>query len=383
MNTKDVLEHQWPYLLSFIPGDVDLNQTARDFGAIRRKRRISEASDLLRLALAYGFCRMSLRQTAAWAEMVGLASISDVALLKRLRSASDWLGFLTGRKLAERMQCLKVSSRSARLRVVDATVVNGPSSRGTDWRVHMGLDLASLAINHIELTDASGGEQLGRFAFGPGDLVLADRGYAHRRGLAHVRESGAHFVVRTNWKNIPLSDCNGRDLDLLALVRDLPEAAIGDFDVRVKADARAGPPALDVRLVVLRKSEAAAEKSRDEMVLRRARQVKAFDPRSFEAAGYVFLLTSLPRDAASAHDVLEFYRWRWQIEMAFKRLKGLIHLGELPIRDPRLARSYLYAKFLAALLLDDFTERYLAFSPWGFDARRSPVVLVANAASAS
>jgi len=213
--------------------------------------------------------------------------------------------------------------------------------------------------------------------------VLADRGYAHRRGLWHVRKNGAHFVVRTNWKNVPLCDLDGQNIDILARIRDFPEAAIGDFDVRVKSDARAGQPALDVRLVVLRKSEAAAERSRVDMVRHRGRQVKTLDPRSLEAAGFVLLLTSLPRSAASASDVLEFYRWRWQIEMTFKRLKGLIRLGDLPIRDPRLARSYLYAKFLAALLLDDFTQEYLAFSPWGFNAAHAPIVLVENPAGAA
>jgi len=170
METKEVLEYQWPYLLSFFPTDIELDKTAREYGALRRKRQITEASDLLRLALAYGFCQMSLRQTAAWAEMIGLADISDVALLKRLRSASDWLGFLVGRKLADRAKCRNISGPATRLRVVDATVVNGPNSNGTEWRVHLGLDLAHLSINHIELTDASGGEQLGRFAFEPGDL---------------------------------------------------------------------------------------------------------------------------------------------------------------------------------------------------------------------
>jgi len=52
-----------------------------------RLREVDSASTLLRLALAYGFCQMSLRQTAAWAEAAGIARISDVALLKRLQKA--------------------------------------------------------------------------------------------------------------------------------------------------------------------------------------------------------------------------------------------------------------------------------------------------------
>jgi hypothetical protein len=50
-----------------------------------RSRRISPPADLLRLTLAYCLGAMGLRLRAAWAETVGLASLSNVALLKRLR----------------------------------------------------------------------------------------------------------------------------------------------------------------------------------------------------------------------------------------------------------------------------------------------------------
>src|ERR687886_756680 len=47
--------------------------------------------DLLRLALAYGPGGLSLRQAAAWAQAHGVAVLSDVALLKRLSRAAEWL----------------------------------------------------------------------------------------------------------------------------------------------------------------------------------------------------------------------------------------------------------------------------------------------------
>jgi hypothetical protein len=47
--------------------------------------------DLLRLILAYCLGERGLRLTAAWAETIGLASLSNVALLGRLRNAVPWL----------------------------------------------------------------------------------------------------------------------------------------------------------------------------------------------------------------------------------------------------------------------------------------------------
>ena len=49
--------------------------------------------------LAYRLGTMGLRLTAAWAEAAGLASVSNVALLKQLRKTLPWLEALVGRLL--------------------------------------------------------------------------------------------------------------------------------------------------------------------------------------------------------------------------------------------------------------------------------------------
>src|SRR2546423_9037761 len=67
-----------------------LERSAWLTGALRRTREIASASVLLKLAMVYGFCGFSLRATAAWAAASGTCQISDVGLLKRFRSASDW-----------------------------------------------------------------------------------------------------------------------------------------------------------------------------------------------------------------------------------------------------------------------------------------------------
>src|SRR4051812_41797467 len=91
MEARELIEYQWPYLLSFLPSVETIEDLAVTTGAIRRRRRIASADTLLRLAFVYGYCGYSLRQTAAWAEASGVAEVSDVALLKRFRSSADWL----------------------------------------------------------------------------------------------------------------------------------------------------------------------------------------------------------------------------------------------------------------------------------------------------
>ena len=365
MNKRDLLEYQWPYLLAFLQVDEPLDDSARRFGALTRRRRIESAEQILRLALAYGFCGLSLRQTAAWAESAGIVSISDVALLKRLRKSSSWLGHLVATKLAARSGSRPRSP--LQLVLVDASTVNAPGNTGIDWRVHLGFDLGNFQIRDITLTDVRGGEALRRYHIENGDVVVADRGYSRRTDLAAVNSMGGDFLVRLNWKGVPLIHQDGRSFDLVGAARSIPEAAVGEFNLKLKPDPKQNVPSIPVRLIAVRKSEAAAEAARNKTLRRCSKQQKLPDPRTLEMAAYVFIATSLPARQISANEVLEVYRFRWQVELVFKRLKSLIDLDGLPAKDADLARAFLYSKILAALLLDDFTNAFISFSPWGFD----------------
>jgi len=344
-----------------LPAKVDLEASARDKGALLRRRVIQSAETLLRLALAY-CCGLSLRQTSCWAHLQGLGKLSQVGVMKCLRRSAAWLEFLVVTKLAERAECRQI--QGLRLRLVDATTVSAPGSQGTDWRVHLGFDLGSLTIDAVELTGAEGGESLSRFQVGAREVLIGDRGYAHRRGLWSVRQAGGDFLVRSTWQNLPLQTLGGESFDLLRAARSLPEGEVGEFAVQTVATRKV--PAMTARMIILRKSEEAAEQAREKIRKEARKKGRAVDPKTLEAAGYIFLLTSLPAAQLKASEVLELYRFRWQVELAFKRLKSLWDLGSVPAKDPDLARAYIYAKLLIAVLVEDLTQEVLrATPPWG------------------
>jgi hypothetical protein len=382
MRPEESLTHEWPYLLSFLPAEEVLDESAKAWGAIRRKRLIDRGSQLLRLALVYSFCGFSLRETAAWAEAANIASLSDVALLNRLRNAADWLGHLLAVKLAERIA--PIPPNATRVRLIDATTVTAPGSKGVDWRVHLDFDLGSTAISEIQVTGSEGGESLFRWEFEPGELVVADRGYSRRPELAHLHESGARFIVRLNWSTVPLRDPGGEAFDLLGALRNLPEAQAGSFDLEIQPDPKHDIAALPVRLVAVRKSEDAAEEARRKVLEEASRKGKKVQPKTLKLAGYVLLVTSTCEDDLSPEDVLGLYRFRWQIELVFKRLKSLLQLDHLSAKNPQLTRTYLYAKLLGAILLEDLSEGYVSFSPWGYRIRPpAPALPLAHSARAA
>ena len=72
-------------------------------------------------------------------------------------------------------------------------------------------------------------------------------------------------------------------------------------------------------------------------------------------------LTSLPTTAVAGGDCVDCDCW--QVEIGFKRLKTLGGLDELPSADPVLARTWLLAQLIAAVLTDDLADEIAGFPP--------------------
>jgi IS4 transposase len=62
-------------------------------------------------------------------------------------------------------------------------------------------------------------------------------------------------------------------------------------------------------------------------------------PVTLEFAKYVLVFATRP--TGSAGEILQLYRMRWQVELAFKRLKTIAQLGHLPKHDGKSSRAWL------------------------------------------
>jgi hypothetical protein len=357
---EHALPEEWKILRRWLPEDLDAR--ARRHGFFRRARGLTDGECWLRLILMHVAGGLSLEQTAMRARELGLAEISGVALFKRLRKAEAWLRDLCQHLLAEQQRRLgKCAWPSAyRVRVIDATDVQEPGSTGTDWRVHYSIRLPELICDHYELTGGEGGEKLGRFHFIKGDLVLADRGYSHRAGAARVLDSGADLLLRWAPSTLPVQ-AGGKAFDLLGALRRLPGLGVGEWKVQFEHAGKIYP----LRLCAVRKSRTAAQRAHRKAVRKARCNGKQPQAQSLELTGYTLILTSLPAKF-STRQVLELYRGRWQIELAFKRLKSLMGAGHVPKSDDQSSRSWMQAKLLTALLLERLLWEARIFSPWGY-----------------
>ena len=376
---SDILDH-WPEVRSRLPAGFDVEATARSRGAFTRAREVKNAEMLLRLALAYGGCGMSLRETCAWAEASGVASLSDPSLIDRLAKAAPWLGDIVTVLIAEQAEVPAGRWAGHRLRALDGTSICQPGADRTTWRLHVGYDLATGQVDQLALTDVHGAENLRRLTYAPGDIVLGDRYYARPRDLRPVIDAGADFIVRTGWNSLRLLQPDGEPFDLFAALAAQAEQE-GEVRVRIHEGTTGVPPPepLILRLVVRRKDPEQAEAEQKRLLKDAKKRGKQPDPRSLEAAKYILILASLPADTFSTADVLALYRFRWQIELAFKRMKSLAGLAALPAKKPELAQAWIYARLIVALLAEQIAGQVPDSPPSGCrKTHRKPIALASH-----
>ena len=252
------------------------------------------------------------------------------------------------------------------VRVVDATVVKEPGKTGGQWRIHYSMRLPSLECDQFDLTPTQGkstGEKLGRFKFQKGEVILADAGYSNPPGIAAVVNAGADVCVRMNRASLHLQDQKDRPFPLLRKLKPLRKAGeTAEWQVSITS----GRQRITGRLCGIRKSEDAIKRAQRRLVIRQQDGRGRVTPENEEYACYVLVFTTLAKSRASAAQVLECYRLRWQIELVFKRLKSLVQLGHIPKHDDQSSRAWLYGKLFVALLSQKLTRVGRSGSPWGY-----------------
>lgn len=137
---------------------LDLETTARKYGALQRSRKVRSAADLLRIIFAYCGCQMSLRGTPMWAT---LQDISNVAVLKRIRNSLSWLQHILSVLLNLRSGMLPASDIERRILLVDGTYMKTWRRNSSHcWQLHMSYCLNTQNFQFGYLTDEKTGERL-------------------------------------------------------------------------------------------------------------------------------------------------------------------------------------------------------------------------------
>jgi hypothetical protein len=364
MRDQSELDEDWDLLKPFFPNDWE--QLARTTHALKGLRQDKSPDHLLRTLMLHVGCGYSLRETVVRARESGLADLSDVALLKRLRKCEQWL-YTLAVGLWQQRGLAKLSTGERIVRLIDATTVKEPGKTGSLWRIHYSLQVPSLRCDFFKVTATEGvgtGEGLWQIPVQKGEYLLADRGYSNNVGMVPVTRVGAYLTVRLNQGAVLLQDAKGHPVDLLPRLQTLKQPAeVGSWKMFLKDNG--GP--VGGRVCALRKSRTAIEQAQRKIKQKAREESRQVNPETLEYAKFVVVFSTFPEAEFSAKEILEWYRLRWQIELVFKRFKQIAALGHLPKYDDQSSRAWLYGKLVVALLTEKLVQHANSFSPWGYE----------------
>ena len=359
-----VSKEDWEIINSFLPKHWQWQ--ARACGAVNRMRGARDFASLFKLLMLHISGSLSIEQTCVRARELGIARVSAMAFYKRLRKAGGWFAWMCEAMIKQHQggAFLQGALKGRRVLAVDGSDITEPGAKGSGYRLHYAVQLPQLRCVHAQFTTQEVAESVEVFPVKAGDVVMADRAYAKRRQLAWLIERGADAIMRMSPTLLPVegqNDSEGIAFDWLKHLRKLKGCKAREWKVRFTHEGRT----YALRVCAVRKSVTAYEKCLEAIEREARKKKREVRPETLEYAKYVIVLTTLETGELGTAQVLEVYRSRWQVELAFKRLKSLLDAGSVPKSDEASALAWMQGKMLEALLVEKLLGEAGAFSPWG------------------
>ena len=337
-------------LLQLLPEGWE--EKAKELGALQRAREIKSPEELLRLILLYLTEGKSMAGTSAITNLSGEARISKVGVFKRIQNSGDWLHwmckniYLRAGSLIEKPQWLK----DRNVLLIDGSEDIKCGAERQYFMLHYSMELFTLAAREFLITNEKTGEKLVNFKeLGKSDIVIADRAYGTLPGISHLRGQGADYVLRLRAEAFKIRDEKGEEIDPAEKFSRLMAWKYGEITGWCDINGQDVPLRIcAVRKDILKEWEGMQRLKKENQRKRGGKPVSALQE---EYNKYIIVITSLGKDV-SAEQVLQLYRARWQIEIAFKRLKSIFEYNEMPARKTENIKTWFYGKLLLAALCE-------------------------------
>ena len=256
-----------------------------------------------------------------------------------------------------------------RFLVIDGSTVQAPGATGTDYRLHVALDLVNLELRQVEISTDKVGESLAHFQLQEGDVVIIDRGYNQPKSLVPFIDQGGDVVLRYNPQGMNLYSQDERleRIDWVERLRTL-QGQTGTIPVYLcHSNKRLEGVVHAIRLPA--EPAAKARRRLQQQARKKGRQASAA---SLFLSGWVLIFTSLPVTLLDTAAIAALYSVRWQVELSIKRLKSVLDIDRLRAdKDSPLAELYLYGKLLYAAVLEKLVAKRFGSAASRLDATRT------------
>jgi hypothetical protein len=353
---------QFEQLLVMLPEGWEAK--AKELGAFKRARKIKTPGELLRLVLLYLTEGKSFAGTSALIQLLGEASLNKIAVFNRMQKCGPWLKWIC--EHIYRQAGLLIDKplwlEGRNVLLVDGSEDVKCGEQKQYFMLHYSIDLFTLSEREFLITDMRTGEKLVNFNdIRPNDIVIGDRAYGTLPGIAHLMSRQADYILRIRAGCFSIYDENSEKIELLEQFSGLQEGEIAEITGYCKINDQYEL----VRFCALRKDEVSERKGLKRLVKENQRKQggKAVTELQQGYNKYIIVVTSLGQEITAAQ-VLDLYRARWQIEIAFKRLKSIFCYNEMPARLAENIRTWFYGKLLLSALCETLVNTG-RFSPSG------------------
>jgi hypothetical protein len=250
------------------------------------------------------------------------------------------------------------SVKGYRVLAVDASDVMEKGCTKRTYHLHYAVDIFKMATADFSLTTGKTGESLKNFNFCKGDLVVADRAYGSITGIDHVKSFGADCILRLKSNSFTIYDESKKAIKLTDKISHIDSHECCEINAFYKSDNGFVP----IRICAKKKDEESSEKAL-KTLKKQAKKRHTAQPKdeTILLSQYIVVATTLP-PRVSCEEVLNLYRYRWQVEICFKRMKSIIGFGQLPKKTEQSSLTWLNAKLMVSLLIETFIAQ-AAISP--------------------
>ena len=341
--------------------------------AIVRNRDIKDPNDLMMLALFHLLTGCSLIEVSEISKLAKLGNISDVAFMKRFSNCTEWFKWILASLQENNKRIIQYELperlKPYRILAVDASDVTEKGKSGRIFRLHFALDIIHMHAALYNITTNSIGEHLRNFDLTENDLVLADRVYSCVSGIEYCLDKGCQYIARMRINSFKPYDANGKQIDLLSYVQNKESGELNAY-ARKERGENAGK-LYPVRICFRKKTDDIIDSTRKKLKRKESKKQTKINAETYVFNEYMVVVTSLD-SSFTVEEIVELYRYRWQVELYFKRLKSILNYGEMPKKSEKSIFAWLNGKLMVSLLIesilgsgnfspcDDEDEKYLA-----------------------
>jgi len=335
VNTKDntssvtegqveFLSRQWQEkIANHLP--QNLEETAKKYGVIIRKRGIQSAVDLLKVMFIYTTSELSFSMLALCACSLKISKISDTAWRNKFQSCTLWLTYILYATLPHIKIPNKIPIISRNIHLIDASDVRRIGKDGYIARMHLSYCINMGVMDEVKVTDHHIAEGFQNFTIQENDIYIADAGYGTAIMVEYIKKMKADCIIRITPSKIILDDDNGQKIDMFKILKS---SIINKFEINCYTRSKNKNNIIPARIICSKLPEDKIEKSKKRKLRTSQRKQTTIKEETLLYAEWVILITTLD-DSYTIDEILTIYRSRWQVELLFKRIKQHFRLQSI------------------------------------------------------